>query len=404
MSSRYSPFEFSCHATVTQTNIPTMTKVLSLLAGTAAAATLMGAAVFVAAPSSSQQKQLFQSLRRNLQGKNGSPTSAYYYPLRVCEADCDTDYDCQAGLICFQHNGSQSIPGCVGADPGMGDYCVRPNAVAANSSSTTSTKSTNASATLLPLDYVFNNGAPWSVYPLQRCQGDCDNNKDCAGDLICFQRGPGMAVPGCKGIDMNPYDYCIDTPSTTGTANATSSSNTASVAASNATSSNSKASLNATGTSKGVGLKIYWQKGYYWQEETFERKWCMRCDSSNQSCAPGRKVFLTNCDTDMITKWELKYVTSKAFQIKIAAADLCLTVPIDTQNKLTVETCDATNNHQLYFAQNGQAKWGNRFEINPVWAPNGCVGNTHHPKYGEALYLWDCQISRWSTTSLWNFY
>jgi len=31
------------------------------------------------------------------------------------------------------------------------------------------------------------------------CQGDCDNDADCEGDLECFQRDSNDPVPGCRG-------------------------------------------------------------------------------------------------------------------------------------------------------------------------------------------------------------
>ena len=42
------------------------------------------------------------------------------------------------------------------------------------------------------------------------CEGDCDNDNDCASDLYCFQRNGGEAVPGCSGSenDMSRTDYC----------------------------------------------------------------------------------------------------------------------------------------------------------------------------------------------------
>ena len=65
---------------------------------------------------------------------------------------------------------------------------------------------------------------------LDNCQGDCDNDDDCNGDLICWQRGNTNSdpIPGCTGdvlaIDTannDPgIDYCYDpnptTPSPTG--------------------------------------------------------------------------------------------------------------------------------------------------------------------------------------------
>ena len=33
----------------------------------------------------------------------------------------------------------------------------------------------------------------------QECEGDCDNDDDCVGDLICFKRNGFTPVPGCEG-------------------------------------------------------------------------------------------------------------------------------------------------------------------------------------------------------------
>jgi len=63
-------------------------------------------------------------------------------------------------------------------------------------------------------------GFPESAYPLRKCEGDCDHDRDCAEGLICFQREYYEEVPGCSGGAYAPkgYDYCIDptTPSPTG--------------------------------------------------------------------------------------------------------------------------------------------------------------------------------------------
>jgi hypothetical protein len=47
-----------------------------------------------------------------------------------------------------------------------------------------------------------------------RCEGDCDEDKDCYGSLICFHREKGeyKRVPGCLNgnKDGSRTDYCID--------------------------------------------------------------------------------------------------------------------------------------------------------------------------------------------------
>lgn len=43
-----------------------------------------------------------------------------------------------------------------------------------------------------------------------RCEGDCDSDDDCFGDLVCFQRTALEPVPGCEGTLYSSLDYCID--------------------------------------------------------------------------------------------------------------------------------------------------------------------------------------------------
>jgi len=61
--------------------------------------------------------------------------------------------------------------------------------------------------------YVGDNREPASAFPLGRCEGDCDRDRDCRGSLECFQRRSGYTpVPGCLGGDTDPsdHDYCYD--------------------------------------------------------------------------------------------------------------------------------------------------------------------------------------------------
>jgi len=45
--------------------------------------------------------------------------------------------------------------------------------------------------------------------PLQVCQGDCDDDSDCATGLMCYQRDGPAAVPGCRGEGVHGFDYCV---------------------------------------------------------------------------------------------------------------------------------------------------------------------------------------------------
>ena len=79
-------------------------------------------------------------------------------------------------------------------------------------SPTNAASTTNPAAYALPL-MSFGETPPLQAFPLQRCQGDCDANQDCATGLVCFQRIRSyQGVPGCGGgrKDASQTDYCID--------------------------------------------------------------------------------------------------------------------------------------------------------------------------------------------------
>ena len=75
------------------------------------------------------------------------------------------------------------------------DYCVDPG----GSSPSPPTGSPPSSPTNLPYrDFKGSEYCqPWRKCGV--CEGDCDNDDDCEGDLICKQRDEGDSIPGCSG-------------------------------------------------------------------------------------------------------------------------------------------------------------------------------------------------------------
>jgi hypothetical protein len=60
------------------------------------------------------------------------------------------------------------------------------------------------------LSLVFRGAEP--NFQLSRCEGDCDDDSDCIGSLICYQKtlgGTGV-VPGCSRTDTSNTDFCVD--------------------------------------------------------------------------------------------------------------------------------------------------------------------------------------------------
>lgn len=48
------------------------------------------------------------------------------FPLGLCQGDCDTNDDCQAGLSCYQRSANDEVPGCQGGSENFSntDYCI----------------------------------------------------------------------------------------------------------------------------------------------------------------------------------------------------------------------------------------------------------------------------------------
>merc|ERR1712151_223251 len=113
--------------------------------------------------------------------------------LSQCQGDCDNDSHCKPGLKCFQRSGKIPVPSCLSG--GSGDY-------------------QNYDYCFDPLNRILLNlgGSAHTIGKLQQCQGDCDNDSQCATGLKCFQRNKKSPVPGCYvggSGDVNDYDYCI---------------------------------------------------------------------------------------------------------------------------------------------------------------------------------------------------
>ena len=123
-------------------------------------------------------------------GDNGLPQKNF--PLGNCEGDCDKDADCAGGLLCFERNGLEEVLGCEGSGLDGKDYCFE-----------------------RPENYLWimgDNGLPQENFPLGNCEGDCDNDADCAEGLTCFQRNGLEEVLGCEGSGQKGKDYCYFKP------------------------------------------------------------------------------------------------------------------------------------------------------------------------------------------------
>ena len=109
-----------------------------------------------------------------------------------CQGDCDTDADCNSSdLMCFHRYDDDgdvpwSVPGCDGSPATLDtDYCV-----------------------VRTSDIIFTHDESYTG-TLGKCEGSCDTDEDCAGDLVCQQRiGTWDIIVGCAGWGEGGVSYC----------------------------------------------------------------------------------------------------------------------------------------------------------------------------------------------------
>lgn len=220
----------------------------------------------------------------------------------------------------------------------------------------------------LELDLIF--------FPGNRseCEGDCDRDLDCAPGLVCLQRQRrDLPVPGCGGVPNGLTDYCVKRffdPN----------------------------SMPYPSSILNFGLKLYWQRSYRWQEEDFDRRWCMTC--RNGRCSYGDKTYINTCRQSTSQRYDFVFMNNDEILIRIHDSNLCFErIAFD----IFLYECDPSNQRQMWVAQRGDFR-GTRFEISPYGLQSHCITQRHHPKAFEEVELEPCSRARLGDTSFWNRY
>ena len=156
-------------------------------------------------------------------------------------------------------------------------------------------------------------------------------------------------------------------------------------------------------------LKLYWELGYFWQEETIEREWCIACDGG---CSEGNKLRTTPCTSTSLPPIQIiinqdtiipTTVPVDLVQIEVAGAGLCMeAVPED--DVIFLRNCQnfVLSQNQWFYGYNETHV--DRFEIRPFVEPDQCVTQLHHPKDGEEIIIQFCDAARTDNTSYWEKY
>ena len=101
-------------------------------------------------------------------------------------------------MVCFERDGTESVPGCTGLGEAAKDYCYYASPVP-NPAPSPVEQSSNE------LVMMGDNGSPSSAFPLGECEGDCDYDSQCqvriTSYLLCrktfvvFRDGKNLTFP-----------------------------------------------------------------------------------------------------------------------------------------------------------------------------------------------------------------
>ena len=150
--------------------------------------------------------------------------------------------------------------------------------------------------------------------------------------------------------------------------------------------------------SSSTALKMYWEPGYMWQESPDEKRWCMVCRGS---CSAGNSIRLTQCDSGTAPT---QFLINGALigpnaMIQAAGTDVCLQANTGA-GEIVLANCNSFNMDQWFQGSFG----GSRFEIRTGILLDQCLTQEHHPKSGEEVRIYFCNVAREDQTSYWEKY
>lgn len=137
-------------------------------------------------------------------------------------------------------------------------------------------------------------------------------------------------------------------------------------------------------------LRMYWERGYMWQEDPRPRDFCVQCVNG---CGEGDLLQTRQCRRGRYSQYFVKIGNTLR---PLSNNNMC--VSRSGNRKISLERCDSSEKQKWY----GFRFDGGKFEIGDQEVdPFKCFSQHHHPKPREILYMESCVLARTFDTSYW---
>jgi hypothetical protein len=144
-------------------------------------------------------------------------------------------------------------------------------------------------------------------------------------------------------------------------------------------------------------LRLYWERGYYWQQQKIDPKLCIRC--VNSTCPVRNQLVIDVCDKGAVY-WKC-IVHGTEVQIRHADKNVCFE---RRGRNIYLNVCDQSQASQRWLSSQGTFNSSSKFEVTAHGMPGYCMSQLVLPIAGGIIGLKPVERARGSDTSLWNLY
>ncbi len=138
-------------------------------------------------------------------------------------------------------------------------------------------------------------------------------------------------------------------------------------------------------------LRLFWKKGYRWQESSSEKKWCMQCTSSG--CPEGSSIKIDTCDRS--DSRQQFYFDNRRIRSR-KNKDVCL----ERQGRsIKLDRCNDSSSQKWSGLSESR-----EFQLRIPGNSSKCASQHHHPKAHERVYMESCKLSVENKTDKWIVY